>query len=125
MHNIGRRLRRAAPLASASTFASLKSGANDSLETNRLHQQFSRTAPFFPHTGAARVIESPSEFYSELLRGIDRSQKRIVLSSLYLGAGDQSRVIVKKGGERGWVSSMFFFFLKKNKQTNKQTNKTY
>jgi hypothetical protein len=103
---LGRRLLSAAaaiaihskPLSSLSPSSQQRlNSSNSSLElreSERLFESFSKQAPFFPHRGTSCVIDTPDEFFRELLRGIDRSEKRIILSSLYLGAGEQSRIIV-------------------------------
>lgn len=63
-------------------------------ETERLFHNFKRVAPCFPHNGQSKLINSPSDFYQTILKGIETSEKRIILSSLYLGAGEQSKLIV-------------------------------
>ncbi|KAJ2713471.1 CDP-diacylglycerol--glycerol-3-phosphate 3-phosphatidyltransferase [Coemansia spiralis] len=48
--------------------------------------------PVFPIRQPIRVLREPQEFYRELLRGISQAQRRICLSSLYLGTQETELV---------------------------------
>ncbi|KAJ2783026.1 CDP-diacylglycerol--glycerol-3-phosphate 3-phosphatidyltransferase [Coemansia javaensis] len=48
--------------------------------------------PVFRIGAAVRVLREPREFYRELLQGVARAQRRISLSSLYLGSEERELV---------------------------------
>jgi hypothetical protein len=76
-------------------FSTTQHSSSINNECERLFHNFKRVAPCFPHRGSTRIVNTPAEFYQLILDGIDKSQTRIVLSSLYLGAGNQSKTIVR------------------------------
>jgi CDP-diacylglycerol--glycerol-3-phosphate 3-phosphatidyltransferase len=62
---------------------------------------FSRACPGFAVRGdSVRVINEPSEFYSELLARAAAATRRITLAALYLGTGDTERALVDAVAKR-------------------------
>ncbi|KAJ2394526.1 CDP-diacylglycerol--glycerol-3-phosphate 3-phosphatidyltransferase [Coemansia sp. RSA 2559] len=59
------------------------------------HQVFSpltKERPVFRINEPVAVIREPSAFYSEILQGIERARRRVVLSSLYIGSEETELV---------------------------------
>ena len=46
------------------------------------------------------ILSSPEEFYETLISNVNQAQKRIVLSSLYIGTGSKGEALVKRIGQR-------------------------
>ena len=52
-------------------------------------------APCFKiHGDNVKILQSPGDFYTELITNIQQSQRRVVLSALYLGTGDLEQQLV-------------------------------
>ena len=58
-------------------------------------QTLLRSHPSFRAKGSQiEIVKSPTDFHQALLSGIERAKKRIVLSSLYIGAEEIDLVSV-------------------------------
>ncbi len=61
-----------------------------------LFHQLSHQSPCFPvRAQNLHFIETPTEFYNQLLHGVQHAQQHILLCSLYLGVGEQEQKLVK------------------------------
>lgn len=71
----------------------------DNLDTNLSNNSFSwlnKYAKAYPINGdSVKVLKEPSEFYEELIKGAKTSEKRIVMSALYLGTDEKEDKLVK------------------------------
>ena len=62
-----------------------------------LFNMIAKQSPCFPiEPDHVQVIETPSQFYDDLLEGIKHAKDRVVLSSLYLGTGEQEKKIIQE-----------------------------
>lgn len=85
-----------------STSCTANNNANASVLTDspaesfaNLHHLLSARAPCIPVASQdVRVLSSPTEFYDTILELVRSSQKRVLLSSLYLGTGSHELALV-------------------------------
>lgn len=60
-----------------------------------LHRVLANHAPKFPHRAAdVRRIDTPREFFAQMIARVRRAERRVTLSSLYLGGGADSLALV-------------------------------
>jgi phosphatidylserine/phosphatidylglycerophosphate/cardiolipin synthase-like enzyme len=60
-----------------------------------LHRVLANHAPKFPHRAAdVRRIDTPREFFAQMIARVRRAERRVTLSSLYLGGGADSVALI-------------------------------
>ncbi|KAJ1770068.1 CDP-diacylglycerol--glycerol-3-phosphate 3-phosphatidyltransferase [Coemansia sp. RSA 986] len=62
------------------------------LSAHQIFSPLTKERPVFRIKKPVAVIREPSKFYNEILRGIERARKRVVLSSLYIGSEETELV---------------------------------
>src|SRR3989338_4395295 len=62
-----------------------------------MFDMIAKQSPCFPiEADHVQLIDTPSEFYDGIIEGIKQAKERVVLSSLYLGTGEQEIKIVNE-----------------------------